>query len=100
MPEFVIPEYRVATDRLRIGVFIRLEGLKWHEHPFLFRNFKITNDDQIKTLRELGIKEVICVPGKSDCTPLKEAPQPIARDATTTGKSVVDELWRIKQERV
>ena len=100
MPEFVIPEYRVATDRLRIGVFIRLEGLKWHEHPFLFKNFKIANDDQIKTLRELGIKEVICVPGKSDCAPLKEAPQPIARDATTTGKSVVDELWRIKQERV
>ena len=33
-------------------------------------------------------------------TPLKEAPQSIARDATTRGKSVVDELWRIKQERV
>ncbi len=99
MPEFVIPEYRVATDRLRIGVFIRLEGLKWHEHPFLFKNFKIANDDQIKTLRELGIKEVICVPGKSDCTPLGEAPKPVAQEKATTGKSAADRLWQIKQER-
>ena len=99
MSEFVIPEYRVSTDRLRIGVFIRLEGLKWHEHPFLFKNFKIANDDQIKTLQELGIKEVICVPGKSDCPPLNEAPQPVAEETATAGKSAADELWRIKQER-
>ena len=102
MSDFVIPEYRVPTDRLRIGVFIRLEGLKWHEHPFLFKNFKIANDDQIKTLREMGIKEVICVPGKSDCQPLNEAPQPVAPETATatTGKSAADELWQIKQERV
>ena len=99
MSEFVIPEYRVSTDRLRIGVFIRLEGLKWHEHPFLFKNFKIADDDQIKTLRELGIKEVICVPGKSDCQPLNEALQPIAPETAAAGKSAADRLWRIKQER-
>lgn len=97
MSDFVIPEYRVSTDRMRIGVFIRLEGLKWHEHPFLFKNFKITNDDQIKTLQEMGIKEVICVPGKSDCTPLNEAP-PVAPETAATGKSAADELWRIKHE--
>lgn len=100
MSEFVIPEYRVSTDRLRIGVFIRLEALKWHEHPFLFKNFKIANHDQIKTLQELGIKEVICVPGKSDCTPLKEPPQSVTQDTATTKKSATDELWRIKKERV
>ncbi len=99
MSEFVIPEYRVSTDRLRIGVFIRLEGLKWHEHPFLFKNFKIANDDQINTLRELGIKEVICVPGKSDCPPLNEASPPVSPETAAAGKSAADELWRIKQDR-
>jgi putative nucleotidyltransferase with HDIG domain len=99
MTDFVIPEYRVSTDRLRIGVFIRLEGLKWHEHPFLFKNFKIVNDDQLRTLRELGIKEVICVPGKSDALPLDEPLPAAAPDAAAAGKSSADALWRIKQER-
>ncbi len=99
MSEFVIPEYRIATDRLRVGVFIRLEGLKWHEHPFLFKNFKITAEDQISTLRELGIKEVICVPGKSDCPPWDASPPSAVPEGTAATKSAVDELWRIKQER-
>lgn len=99
MPEFTIPEYRISTDRLQVGVFIRLEGLKWHEHPFLFKNFKISGNDQIETLREIGIKEVICVPGKSDVLPLSEAAKPAAREDTSAGKAAVEALWRIKKER-
>jgi putative nucleotidyltransferase with HDIG domain len=95
---FVIPEYRIATDRLRVGVFVRLEGLKWHEHPFLFKNFKITSDSQIQTLEELGIKEVICVPGKCDVLPLSETTPAIIR-GEANGPLPTDELWRIKQER-
>jgi putative nucleotidyltransferase with HDIG domain len=99
MSEFVVPEYRVSTDRLRAGVCIRLEGLKWHEHPFLFKTFKITGHNQIQTLHDLGIKEVICIPGKSDCLPLGEmAPQEAPQEAEAEGTST-DELWRIKRER-
>ena len=103
MPELILPEFRVTTDRLRIGVFIKLEGVKWYDHPFLFKDFKITTDSQLRTLQSLGLKEVICVPGKSDVLPLQEAPQGGAPEASETkkaeNKSAADELWRIKQER-
>lgn len=97
----VIPEYRVSTDRLRVGVFIRLEGLRWHEHPFLFKNFKISSVSQIQTLKAMGIKEVICVPGKSSAQPLGEGEEAAAAppEEAPADKSAVDELWRIKQER-
>jgi hypothetical protein len=61
-------EYRVYVENLRIGVYIRLE-LRWHEHPFVFGSFKIRDEDQIETLKQLGIKTVICVPEKSDQLP-------------------------------
>nr|MDA8124903.1 DUF3391 domain-containing protein [Deltaproteobacteria bacterium] len=99
MTEFVVPEYRVSTDRLRVGVYIRLEGLKWHEHPFLFKNFKITGEDQIQTLHELGVKEVICIPGKSDVLPLSDTVQVVVPRGEDAGKSPAEELWRIKRER-
>lgn len=99
MSDFVIPEYRIATDRLQVGVFIRLDGLKWHEHPFLFKNFKITSDRQIQTLLELGIKEVICVPDKSEQLPLSETARAVTREEGAIGESPADELWQIKQER-
>ena len=99
MSEFIIPEYRVSTDRLRIGVFVRLEGLKWYEHPFLFKNFKIANIDQLRTLQSLAVKEVICVPSKSDVLPASEAAQKVPSDDETVRKTAADELWRIKKER-
>lgn len=99
MPELIIPEFRVPVNRLRTGVFIRLDGIKWYDHPFLFKSFKITNEKQILTLRELGMQEVICIPGKSDVLPLKEKPEnddpvPDKGDRQT----VMEDLWRIKQE--
>ena len=99
MAEFVIPEYLVATDRLRVGVFIRLEGLKWYEHPFLFKSFKISEQKQIQTLKAMGIKEVICVPGKSDILPLQDQAEAADDDGDDQDTSTVDELWRIKKER-
>ena len=100
MSEIIIPEYRISTDRLRIGVFIRLEGLKWHEHPFLFKSFKISSDSQITTLRELGVKEVICVPSKSSTLPLAEPAQADAvNDDAGKGTATADDFWRVKQER-
>ena len=72
MPDIVIPEYRVTTDRLRVGVFVRLEGVKWHEHPLFFKNFKIANNEQLQTLQSMETREVICVPGKSDVLPLND----------------------------
>jgi len=90
--------FRVSTDRLRPGVFVRLDGLKWYEHPFLFTSFKIHDERQIAALHEAGIREVLCVPGKSDVLPLeeeeKEKAPPPAPDP-----GAAERLWKVKNER-
>lgn len=70
---------RVAVDRLRPGVYVRLE-LKWLDHPFSFNSFKIRDKKQIDTLFSLGLRDVIYEPEKSDVEPLPsdECPTPIA----------------------
>lgn len=66
-----VPEYRIQVSQLRPGVFIRLEKTSWFEHPFLFSSFKIKDDEQIALLHKLGVREVICIPEKSDVLPLR-----------------------------
>lgn len=42
-------------DQLQVGLYIHLD-MKWFDHPFPFSHFKIKNDEQIQTLRSLGLK--------------------------------------------
>ena len=58
MAKFSIPEYRVHVDQLQPGVFIKIDG--WFNHPFLFNRFKIKSTEQIRTMKDAGIEEVIC----------------------------------------
>jgi putative nucleotidyltransferase with HDIG domain len=60
---------RVAVDRLRPGIYVRLE-LKWLDHPFSFNSFKIRDQKQLDTLLSLGLQDVIYEPEKSDVEPL------------------------------
>ncbi len=104
MAKYNIPEYRVTVDQLVPGVFVRLDS-HWFNHPFLFNKFKIKNAEQIQSLREVGITEVICVPEKSDQLP-KSAdevkPRVAAEPEAKTGKPdpYTEELWRIKREQI
>ena len=50
-------EHYVSMDQLQLGLYVHLD-LKWFEHPFAFSHFKIKSDDQIKTLRTLGLKQI------------------------------------------
>lgn len=59
----------VRPDQLCIGLFIHLD-LSWMDHPFTFGSFKIKNDEQIQTLRQLGLSKIRYSPAKSDVTPL------------------------------
>ncbi len=99
MAEFNLPEYRVSVDQLEPGVFIRLENIRWFEHPFLFNSFKISSEQQIAILRDLGIKEVICVPEKSERLPGRpreeSGPPPKTRPVAT--EAAMDSLWRKKK---
>lgn len=56
--EYVVPE------KLAIGMFVMLE-LSWLKHPFSFSSFVIENEDQLATLRGLGLKQIRVDPLRS-----------------------------------
>jgi len=95
------PEYRISVDQLRPGVFIRLARSNWFDHPFLFNSFKIKDDEQIALIRELGIKEVICIPERCDVLPLKPAEKRAAGGVAghPVASGTIDHLWAVKKER-
>ena len=62
----------IAVEKLRVGMFIHLEG-GWLSHPFPLSSFRISSADQIATLRGLGLQQLRWVPEKSD---LPEAAAP------------------------
>lgn len=96
----------ITVDQLQPGVFIRLETT-WFNHPFLFNKFKVKNSDQIRTLKKLGIKEVIYVPEKSDCMPKpldeivapKKQAEPVQADSPAKDP-FMRLLWQIKKDRI
>jgi putative nucleotidyltransferase with HDIG domain len=55
----------IAVEKLRVGMFVHLEG-GWLSHPFPRSAFRIAGDDQLATLRGLGLKQVRWSPDKSD----------------------------------
>lgn len=90
-------EQRISIEQVRIGLHVRLED--WMGHPFMFSSFKIRNEQQLKVLRSLGLKEVLYLPAKSDAVPLPpprpEAPPP----PPPAVDPEVEAMWRTKQER-
>lgn len=68
---------RVTVDRLRPGVYVRLE-ISWLDHPFPFNSFKIRNQKQLDTLMSLGLQDVAYVLEKSDVAPLPPGKHPVA----------------------
>ena len=55
----------IAVEELHIGIYVQLEG-GWLSHPFPLSSFRIATEDQLATLRGLGLKRVRWVPEKSD----------------------------------
>lgn len=60
---------QVNVDQLRVGVFVSL-NLSWSEHPFIVNSFLIKNEKQLRTLRELGLREITYDPQRSEVPPL------------------------------
>lgn len=56
---------RITMDELRVGLYVELD-MKWFDHPFAFNNFRIKTQDQIQTIRSLGLKSVRYDPSRSD----------------------------------
>lgn len=64
-------------DQLRVGLYIYLD-LRWFEHPFTFGQFKVKTEEQIETIRGLGLPSVRYDPTQSDPPPEKTASRPAA----------------------
>lgn len=47
----------IDVAALRVGMFVHLD-LGWLAHPFPLSSFRITSDEQISTIRALGVKRV------------------------------------------
>jgi len=67
----------VTMEQLRVGLYVHMD-LHWTEHPFTFSSFKIKTQDQITSIRDLGLKRIRYEPAKSDGVPLPPAPEATA----------------------
>ncbi len=56
---------KIDVSELRLGLYVHLD-LGWMDHPFPLGNFKITTQQQIDTIRSLGLQQVRISPEKSD----------------------------------
>lgn len=99
----MLDDTRISVDQLRVGLYIDLD-LKWFEHPFAFSHFKIKSEDQIRTIRSLGLTTVRYNPALSDMspppsTPRQATPEP-APVAAMPDLSPVLEAKRAMMERI
>lgn len=67
----------IAVADLYVGAFVLLDG-GWLSHPFPLNSFKITSEQQLATLRSLGLASVRWSPERSDPRPGTKpaAPEP------------------------
>jgi putative nucleotidyltransferase with HDIG domain len=102
----MLEDVNITMNQLRVGLYIELD-LKWFEHPFAFSHFKIKNEEQISTLRSLGLQTVRYNPGLSDTPPLPPeqadreapvdaAPAPDVSPALAAKRAI---MARLKQHR-
>jgi HD-GYP domain-containing protein (c-di-GMP phosphodiesterase class II) len=55
----------ILASALRIGMFVHL-NVGWMSHPFPLSSFKLTSNDQIETIRSLGLARLTWSPERSD----------------------------------
>ncbi len=79
----------VGVEQLEIGMYVYID-LKWFQHPFAFNNFKIKDEEQIATIRGLGLKKVRFDQARSDS-------KPKPRDAETPVNALASETPVLKE---
>ena len=80
MPTITAPD-TIDVASLRVGMFVHLD-LGWLAHPFPLSSFRIASDEQIATIRALGLKRVRWSSEQSD--PPSEATATAPGDAAGT----------------
>ena len=62
-------EHYIAPEQLCVGLYVHLD-LSWTQHPFTFSSFKIRSQEQIDTIRGLGLQRIRYAPSRGDRAPL------------------------------
>lgn len=83
------PNDTISPDQLQIGVYVYLD-VGWMSHPFSFNNFKIRSEEQLRTIRQLGLKQVRWDPARSDLPPLAKGELPAANPAAPAPETAPD----------
>jgi len=97
----------IDVSELRVGLYVYLD-LRWFEHPFALSHFKIKNEEQIRTIRGLGLKRVRYSPDLSDrespdepaapvAPPAREEVSPIIVQALAAKKVMIERI-RVQRE--
>ena len=66
--EFPAMTTPIHASALRIGMFVHL-NVGWMSHPFPLSSFKLTSQEQIETIRSLGLARLTWSPERSDLEP-------------------------------
>jgi len=61
----------IAASELRVGLYVHLD-VSWMDHPFASSSFKISTQQQIDTIRSLGLQRLRYSPERSDPAPSAE----------------------------
>ena len=64
----------VTPEQLCVGLYIHLD-MSWMAHPFMLNSFKISDQEQIDTLRGLGLERIRYEARRSDAEPTPLKPQ-------------------------
>ncbi len=59
----------IDSKQLQPGMYVYID-LGWMDHPFPLNRFKIKSEDQLRTIRSLGIQKIRYNPALSDTLPL------------------------------
>ncbi|GAB3186361.1 HD-GYP domain-containing protein [Hydrogenophaga aquatica] len=87
MPSTIDPNSpTVALDDLRVGLYVHLD-LGWMDHPFPLGSFKITSQQQIDTIRSLGLQRLRYSPEKSDPAPATVPQQPLSAESAAEAEA-------------
>ena len=91
----------IDVAHLKVGMFIHLD-LGWMSHPFPLSSFKLSTEDQLLTLRRLGLAQVRWNPEKSDAQfepPVQPVVAAAALNAVEAPQLSAEELSREAHRR-
>ena len=93
---------KTRVDHLQPGVFISLSDVGWLRHPFMLNEFRVTNENQIHVLQEMGLKEIAWDPERSTAMPLDESAPAVEEDfgSAALAGMLDDKRQRIERVRV